>query len=269
MKLIKSCRAEHNIFNNSRLLIGNLDAYRTSEDIDIADNFEARFDLSINFPTPTKVSSFWLSTILNGAMSVSERMHPPIGVDYTAGGGFSIELSNQIYSIIQGRIDFRYNLSNCYIFCMSDISIFDHSISSGYNSFWTIDEKNIERFGQQCANQIKKNFRLSDINRSRPPIINNSHLDKIKVRWTVKPVEYISGTFINISDENQLPIDRFFSILEETPFRKRIEYSPECEVRFVFRPYIYDYPISVANKRLFLKSMNLKNFAERYQRGAS
>lgn len=232
--IIKYCNTEHRIDNSDFILLGSLKRFRSIETIDLRDEREATFDLSIHIESPTKFSNQWISTILNGTMDFGARIPPPRNLDYSCFSEYlNIIESSADGVILEGVINFRYSLNNCLIFCMSD----EQGSIANYASSWGFSSDYANAFSQVMAYEICNELRIGDVDIERSGSLRLSHGSNISIYQLHGPVQYKKKD-IRVRCEADLPIELFFFLISECRFHKDIKFSKENEYRFTFDVFI-------------------------------
>ncbi|EFG9986409.1 hypothetical protein ACQLRR_004210 [Escherichia coli] len=233
MYLVKSCYSKFNVTNCQTLCIGSLDYYRKTFEEQIADKHEGKIKLTYkldNFPMSPKLQSI---TQLFSSKHPHEEAH--IGALK-----FGRDKSLPPDYILMEKYEAEIYLSqkNIFAFCisMSDQPEKPLDILNEYDDFWFFDYKKVNIFAKLVANAIYDEIIKREC-AGKSIFATRIDIKKIRVHWKSKAIDYVERElFIDNSTLASMQDDISY-VIENPHFIKPLDFSPECEYRFVFEVY--------------------------------
>lgn len=257
MRIVKYCNSAHNVYKGSKLLIGNLNKYRSIEKAELLDASEGMFDFVIDISEGVSVPNAWANLIFQGSIgfgNVSSSIRLP-GQFSTFIESVDIERIGGAETIFRhARAKISYETLNSFIFCCSNIVGEPEQFKpfNIYDDWWEVGNSNssIDEFAFKVANLILNQAGLASIsdNLTQVPI---AAIKKLGINVRHGPVNYRPRELIITKDS---PVD-FAGLIQsylDVPFCKPDSFSGEREYRFLFTPVIGNQSLSALDTDLLL-----------------
>ncbi|MRX28172.1 hypothetical protein [Kangiella sp. HZ709] len=254
MDLIKYCKEEHNIAKDCNTIqLGTFDYYRQMDpSFSIADPEEGSIKYTCRASSDLIINSRQFNAITGGVVSISDKDSPnptkPLsGAKISLGEGEYIYHADGTTTIKPGNIDAEVYYPNCYIFCCSLLdpneSPEPKKISSDYDSFYKISQKDINPFSEAICKLIASDIQIGELKLDNQRL-TSSHIMTLghtpNVRCIHGPVEYVEDKTIILNKPEDFDDNNWTRIFFQSMFKKDTMFMPDNEYRFVF---IIEHPI--------------------------
>lgn len=233
MYLVKSCYSKFNVANCQTLCIGSLDYYRKTFEEQIADKHEGKIKLIFkldNFPMSQKLKSI---TQLFSSKHPHEEAH--IGA---LKFGHDNSLPHDYILMEKYEAEIYLSQKNIFSFCisMSEKPEKPLDILNEYDDFWFFEYEKVDIFAKLVANAIHDEIIKREC-AGESIFATRIDIKKLKVHWKAKAIDYVEReVFIDNFTLASMQDDIIYAI-ENPHFIKPLDFSPECEYRFVFEIY--------------------------------
>jgi hypothetical protein len=234
MNLFKNCKRHHDISQGwETLRIGTLYGYRKAEDPDIRDEGEGSYFFEVSLNESTKFSRKNANLIFP-FMSFGETYDHSIRDAYNAHAtGLRIrtgEAGDDQVTLDIKSLKLKRHSPDQFVFCMSHGDGNPPTISSAYDSHWSITEKNAPAFAEGMSNAIIESL-IADP--TQVTGLDKDNIKNLKIVSNHSKVIYIPREF-NTADLKDHNLNDIMERIINMPFIKPPKYSPEEEYRFSF-----------------------------------
>lgn len=241
--IVKFCRKDHNCLKGSKLLIGNLEKYRTIEDAALRDEGEGTFDFSIELFEGVKVPSAWANLIFGGSIGFGSGTALRVPSSFNAYiDRCDIEyVADDIVSFRYASAKISYKAMNTFVFCTSQVEgdPMQNCPFPEYDDNWRvgINKSDLDSFSARVGNLLlqqltEKNF----TNKLRN--LSLSELKRLGINIQHGPVKYVDR-YLKITQQKSGQFEEIMQTYLSTAFTKPKEpFSKEREYRFLFSPYV-------------------------------
>lgn len=262
--IVKYCHNEHNCLKGSKLLIGNLEKYRSIENEALRDKGEGTFNFDIEFLEGVKVSSAWANLIFGGAIGFGDSP----GIRFP--GSFNSNIKDCNIEYVSGdTVSFRhasasisYKVLNSFIFCTSMAE--DDPMGScpfpEYDDCWKVgvDKRSLDQFSARVGNLLLQQLTPSNFT-GKLDNFSLSELKRISINIQHGPVKYINRS-LKITADMANKFDEIMGTYLNVEFTKPAEpFQKEKEYRFVFKTIVDDFLIEASPQDVFLDLNSLSS----------
>ncbi|CAM4096066.1 hypothetical protein BOTU111921_11490 [Bordetella tumbae] len=239
MRLVKSCRPEHNVRTTlaAQIQLGTFNYYRAHENQEIADSLEASNSLAVSIRGPIKIPARFYNALVGERFSFEAERYPPICKLPTALEThvkiLRVRLGDPVL-VFEAEFDIHRALPNGFTFCMSQLD--DASIRpfQSYEDSWSIPWEKADLFawhlGRMVAMQHEPGWFeprfLEDWESGKiaaGKLVFNTH--HRAVLYSDRELKILSGT----EDE----LNKVFTRIRTLAFTKPSHFAPEREYRFL------------------------------------
>ena len=240
MKLVKACRAEHNVRNGSRIQLGTLSYYRQISKEELRDEGEGTHEITLDIHENCKIPTPIFNAIGGGALVIghpdSQEIFPYLAqakldrVRIASTSTTHVEIESA-----KALIERRH--PDGWIFCMSMLEQTDEKIFDGYDDKWSIPYVNAQKFADAIADAFAKQLHLKENYTTwLPPVFasdlqGNGKLDAF-IEVQHMPVLYGDRTF-EIRNDDPAILKRALDQVTNMAFTKPPSFSQEREYRFL------------------------------------
>jgi len=246
MKLVKSCRAEHNVRNGSRIQLGTLDYYRRILNEELRDEGEATHEIALNIQGHYQMPLPIFNTLNGGVFTIGPfdpRGH--VGFPYVERAHFEslkiITTSRTHVDLDSPKVVIQRRHPEGWIFCMSTAEQAGEKIFNGYDDYWAIPLDKAKNFAAALAAAFKKQFRQEEnYTKWVSPAFEK---DLKSSRWLDSwfhvqhmPVLYGDREIV-IRDNDPAAIEKALNQVANIAFTKPSRFSSEREYRFLLSVY--------------------------------
>lgn len=262
-RIIKFCKKEHNVFNGGKLLIGNLEKYRSIENDELVDGGEGTFEFQIEFLDGAVISAEWANLIFQGLIGFGDT-----GKSVRLPGHVSAHVEElNINHVLGDKVDFKYarakiqyTYPNAFLFCasMAQNESKEENPFEQYDDSWVVgsDQNTLNAFSARIGRLIIEQALGRHIARSTENL-SFAMLKDLGVQIRHGPVQYVDR-LLKITEETDQNFDNLIQQYLDVPFCKTKDYQNEKEYRFMFVPTAVDRLLTVENLDLFLEMHTLK-----------
>lgn len=257
--LYKHCPSKFYPSTGKSLRLGTLSEYRVIENDAVRDEYEGLFNIDLVFDGTKQFEIDWLIRTSFGTWkpsmndgsyfrNLSQRvLSTPraVGVVYST-DDLTIERNYSGSIRPTGSIFLHYECADAYVFCMSENQetgsvIYDDS----YDTFWKLPRTNLDKFCESVSRLLISHFQ-SDFKQEVDTIgpfqgapfgLPSAFPRKLalSVVYSVQVVQY-QDKKIQLCEQSQKVLDEVVSMIDRSDYIKEPRFSPEREVRVVFRP---------------------------------
>ncbi len=236
MPLFKFCHPAHHIQRAATLKVGTLHGYRALENPELRDSGEGKYDFSLSFDGEVTLETRLANLLLSGAVGFGDT-DGKVGIP----GNFSayVERLQIVRSDPKGvtvadtQVNISRSLSNCLVFCMSQLDDARQCPFEGYDAHWSIRDDAAEVFVRRLGNLIFQHAKLSSFEPDVRQIHSASSVQSLQLSFQHRRVIYRDRNF-HVTRENVPSFDDVLRLVNEIPFVKPIRFSNEQEYRFTF-----------------------------------
>lgn len=244
MILAKSCFAKDNIFERGTVRLGSLHEYRETEQEQIADKDEGKYEFSIFFFEGTVLKRTWVNALFYPLMRLSmpgEKVAPRAHIEGPCSAAVHSFLwkawssDGEDITIKSAATTIRREAVNGLIFCMS---LVDHEseakgIFPDYDDCWYLPIAMVDDFAQKLTKALIKRIVEGRINGNHL-IPEHYDIEKLNVNCEYGLVHYIPRN-IFIKSQAQIKAEEIIYLTENMHFVKPPCFEREKEFRFSFR----------------------------------
>jgi hypothetical protein len=246
MHLRKTVGSRYHPKNHKTLRIGTLFGFRALENAEARDEMEGKTSVKFSKEEPVHMTLL-LFSLLTGFDPVMKNIQKHLPKEYIGSlgqtiiesQGFGIEMPgekapNPYDTMVRavGDAEFKFEHSNCFVFCMSadDGSLKDQKHLG--DAKWTVSAENIERFATEVAKAISVVFPPA---RAFPFVAAGTTWDtpNFGMQTWHGPVKYRERK-VDVTSKQVHVLESL--LYANSSHIKEPEFSGETEYRFVFRP---------------------------------
>lgn len=266
MKLVKSCKAEHNIATGAtHLQLGTYRYYREMDpSFSIADWEEGTIRYAGNIPagSPIALSPEQFNAITGGNVAVTGPgvVRPP-----PLPGAMRIDLSGCSMAFEDDKVLFSgaprisYTYPNAYMFCMSLLDDSDSadpgSISPEYDSSYQLSLEGVQEFGNRVARLLLEQLQIQDLDLTemQKALQVQVFSAPAQVSTLASAVSYKDSREIELMTPEDFTANGIVTRYHQSLFEKQEKYRSDREFRFVFLVHHQHLgPLPVATKPMLL-----------------